>query len=305
MSAPIVAAYSPFLEDRAPVSLALAAGELTGAPVLAVAVAPDTTAQSWADPYPAREEIVGLTERSLAALHSDLGVATRLVAGVSVPRCLHELIDAEGARLLVVGSTGRAGAGRVLPGSTAERLIAGAACPVALAPRGYERRPVKTVAVGFADTPEGHAALAAGHALARRAGARLRVVTAVHPSGALDAAFARGTPPLRGAALEGHHRSEHEAALARALAALEDGVQVEPELHVDDPAEVLIRVSEHVDLLVCGSRGYGPVRGLLLGGVSRRVVNAAQCPVLVLPRGVALDVPALVGEAATDAAAPA
>ena len=54
---------------------------------------------------------------------------------------------------------------------------------------------------------------------------------------------------------------------------------------VEEPAEVLIRVSEHLDLLVCGSRAYGPLRAVLLGGVSRRVTADARCPVIVLPRG--------------------
>lgn len=303
MRAPIVAAYDPFREDRAPVALALAAGELTGAPVLAVAVAPAVLSQGWADAQPLRAEIDGITERALSALHADLGVQTRMVSDVSAPRALHALAEEIDPRLLVVGSTSRAHLGRVLPGSTAERVIAGASCPVALAPRGYERRPIRTVAVGFADTPEGRAALAAGHALALRAGAVLRVIAAVHASGAIDIAFAQGTPPLRGIALEGHARSEHRAALAEAVDALPGGVTIEQELHVDDPAEVLVRISAHVDVLVCGSRGYGPVRSLLLGGVTRRVVAAAHCPVLVLPQGVGLDPGTLAGEAAAGTAA--
>jgi nucleotide-binding universal stress UspA family protein len=40
-----------------------------------------------------------------------------------------------------------------------------------------------------------------------------------------------------------------------------------------------------VDLLICGSRGYGPARSVLLGGVTRRVTAEAHCPVIVLPRG--------------------
>ena len=56
---------------------------------------------------------------------------------------------------------------------------------------------------------------------------------------------------------------------------------------VDDAGEVLLRISDHVDLMVSGSRGYGPVRSVLLGSVSRRLVDDAACPVLVVPRGVA------------------
>jgi hypothetical protein len=35
-----------------------------------------------------------------------------------------------------------------------------------------------------------------------------------------------------------------------------------------------------------GSRGYGPLRAVLAGGVSGRVIRGAHCPVVVMPRGV-------------------
>ncbi|MDA0167449.1 universal stress protein, partial [Solirubrobacter ginsenosidimutans] len=184
----------------------------------------------------------------------------------SVPRALHAFARDEAASMIVVGSTARGHAGRVLPGSTAERLLHGSSCAVALAPRGYTRTPVETVAVGFVDSPEGHAALAVAHMLADRSHAKLRVIAALHPSSALDAPTAGTTP-----APEGRHRASVEAALSAALNALPTGVEVEPEIHVDDPAEVLLRASAHVELLVCGSRGYGPLRSVLLGGVSRRL----------------------------------
>ena len=34
-----------------------------------------------------------------------------------------------------------------------------------------------------------------------------------------------------------------------------------------------------------GSRGLGPRRAVVLGSVSRRVVDRAACPVVVIPRG--------------------
>jgi nucleotide-binding universal stress UspA family protein len=90
-----------------------------------------------------------------------------------------------------------------------------------------------------------------------------------------------------------------ERALQAAMDELGDEVPVEVDAYAeDDPAEVLIRVSEHLDLLVCGSRGYGPVRAVLLGGVSRRVAAEARCPVIVLPRGVRASLEALLAETA-------
>ncbi len=41
---------------------------------------------------------------------------------------------------------------------------------------------------------------------------------------------------------------------------------------------------EGVDLLVLGSRGYGPMARVLLGSVSRQIVQDAPCPVLAVSR---------------------
>lgn len=283
MSAPIIAAYDPYGEDRAPVELALAAAQITGARVVAVVVYPWGASDGLPEPYTEPES----GQRVHDAVHrltEDLGVETRVLNDLSVPSALHRIARDLEAGLIVVGSTDRGPAARVLTGSTAQRLLHGAPCPIALSPRGYTATPLKTIAVGYVDAPEGRAALRAAHMLARLAGARLRVIAALHPSGALNTAFAGAAKPERGSRLQGRHRLEVEAALQTALNALDAGAEAEPEIHVDDPADVLLRISKHVELIVCGSRGYGPLRSVLLGGVSRRLVDGARCPVLVLPR---------------------
>ena len=47
----------------------------------------------------------------------------------------------------------------------------------------------------------------------------------------------------------------------------------------------LARLSREVDLLICGSRGHGPIGSVTLGNVSTGVLRKAHCPVLVVPRG--------------------
>ena len=37
--------------------------------------------------------------------------------------------------------------------------------------------------------------------------------------------------------------------------------------------------------MLAGSRGYGPLRSVLVGGVSGRLMRTVQCPVIVVPRG--------------------
>jgi nucleotide-binding universal stress UspA family protein len=69
------------------------------------------------------------------------------------------------------------------------------------------------------------------------------------------------------------------------------GAGVPPELEprtvlLEGPVvESLARLGpDDVDLLVCGSRGYGPARRVLLGGVSSRLIRRARLPVAVVPR---------------------
>ena len=42
-------------------------------------------------------------------------------------------------------------------------------------------------------------------------------------------------------------------------------------------------VSRDLDLLVCGSRGGGPLRSVLLGSVTERLLRSAACPVVIVP----------------------
>jgi hypothetical protein len=78
-----------------------------------------------------------------------------------------------------------------------------------------------------------------------------------------------------------------------------------PTASCNDPVAVLVEMSADLDVLVCGSRGYGPLRAALLGSVSRRVAGAAQCPVIVVPRGVRTPLESLVAEAAAARSGPA
>ena len=51
-----------------------------------------------------------------------------------------------------------------------------------------------------------------------------------------------------------------------------------------DPAEELATMAEHLDLLVLGSRAYGPAGRLLSGSTSTQLARRAGCPLLVVPR---------------------
>jgi nucleotide-binding universal stress UspA family protein len=103
--------------------------------------------------------------------------------------------------------------------------------------------------------------------------------------------------------LEGDNRLELLHSLRRAARiTLDDAVQrvseIGPDLDVHcelvdtDPRQALVDASKSAHLLVVGSRGRGPVRGLLLGSVSVAVSQLAECPTIVCrPRRVEPDTP--------------
>jgi nucleotide-binding universal stress UspA family protein len=231
-----------------------------------------------------REDAQETLDRLRALADVSLEITTRTIADPSPSRALHTLAEREGAALVVIGSSHRGGLGRVFAGTTAERLLHGAPCPVAVAPRGMAAHgtSIDRIAVGWDRSAEATAALTAAVAIARAVGAGLRVVEV------LDIQWA-GTPaiiPGSGAELAAHQPAARaRRSLDELIAGLPDDVHMESAVVLGHPVGDLVRQSEDADLLVLGSRGYGPRRAVLLGGVSGRVVRRAACPVIVVPRG--------------------
>jgi nucleotide-binding universal stress UspA family protein len=232
-----------------------------------------------------RHDSEELLER-LRSAHGDESVEVRAIANSSAAHGLHELVEREDAGLIVVGSTHTGRAGRVLPGSTAERLLHGSPCPVAVAPKGYAQRADEALAVvgcGYDGSASAGQTLVSAHHLAAAAGARLRVIRAFTP-------LAYDLPPgsiALGGGMASYNDTLHELAAGELDAAVATiaSDEVEADFSTGDAADVLVEASEQMDLLLVGSRGYGPMRSVVVGGVSGRLMRDAACPVMVLPRG--------------------
>jgi nucleotide-binding universal stress UspA family protein len=202
----------------------------------------------------------------------------------SVGRGLHELACANRADLLVLGSCRRGLVGRVMIDDATTDAVNGAPCAVAIAPFGYAEQPaaINEIGIAYNGSPESKDALAIARALAVEHRATLSAFQAVSVRSDVSA-LANGNVNL----------TESPAVMveqARArISALGD---IEPHAAYGVPAEELALYSASLDLLVVGSRGYGPVGRLVHGTTSRRLGQTARCPLLVLTRDARARLPA-------------
>jgi nucleotide-binding universal stress UspA family protein len=209
---------------------------------------------------------------------------SRVVACNSVPRGLQQVADAESALAIVVGSSHRGPVGRIAPGSVGERLLHGASCPVAVAPRGYSSQAftgIQRVGVGYPAGPEAAEAFDAGVGLAARTGAALRLLSVVEPppvAATLPLGWGFGE-------LEATERADLTRRIDRAIEDVAARVEISGEVVDGYADDELARLSSEVDLLICGSRGHGRIGSVTLGNASTGLLRKAQCPVLVVPRG--------------------
>lgn len=222
------------------------------------------------------EEAGPLFEEARAALPG-IEVEARAYGGASPAAILSGILEREEFDAVVVGSPHRGPVGRVLIGSVAAGLLSGAKTAVAVAPHGYadeRHEQPRTVAVAFDGGPESKLALKRAEAIAGPANGTIRLLTVAMPPVVVPVA---GTyvPPAT---------PDPEKVLAEGIKMVDPKLAVQSEQLSGDPVDAIAGAAADADLLVVGSRGYGPVARVLLGSVSRKLATHAPCPVLVVPR---------------------
>ena len=134
---------------------------------------------------------------------------------------------------------------------------------------------------GFDGSAESRQALRAAWQLARRTGAKLKLVAVAVPP-ALGAMRAETAAPHL---LETIHDGLRER-LIEARSTVPDDIEVEATLVSGDAVEALKDMGGAPGtIMVVGSRGYGPLRRVLLGSVSTKLMQSTPCPLIVTPRG--------------------
>ncbi|MDQ2896945.1 MAG: universal stress protein [Actinomycetota bacterium] len=219
-------------------------------------------------------------ERDAASLDAEL-VA---YSAQSFGRGLHEVAERYHADLLVIGSSRHGLVGRVLMGDQTRASLNGAPCAVAVAPSGYatSSHALTKLGVGYDRSAESERALAAARELAARRGSAISALSVVSLQ----------RIPVAGGTIPGDYwpevvreLSDDEQERMNAL----DGVHGKAIYGL--PGEELARFGDEVDLLIIGSRGYGPLGRLVHGSTSNHLARHAHCPLLILPRAASVDEP--------------
>jgi nucleotide-binding universal stress UspA family protein len=214
----------------------------------------------------------------------DLEMRTKPVVHDSPAAAMYQLADWENPTAIVIGSTRHGRSGRVQVGTLGGSLLSGVHSCVAVAPRGYaDGEPgLRRIGVAVDGRSESWRALSAAATLAQRANVPLQIISVMEPPHYVLGGL---LSPLGPEEYREFKEKEWERVHEEATSRVPDDVATEPLLLHGDPAEALAEGAGDLDLLVLGSRGYGPVKGTLLGSVSSRIMAAAPCPVMVVPRG--------------------
>ena len=279
-------------EAREALDWALAEATSLGTTLTVVSAGPDDPAQgrsAWA------EQVVAIARERVGAT-----CPTEVVAVTGSAR--EALLDAaRGSVQLVLGRRRRSKLGRLMLGSVSAEVVERADVPVTVVRHAHDAAtpaagPVaagggtllpcdvveSTARVVVGVDSSGSSILAIRHAaeICRRTGATLEAVFAWQTS---------GLAPLPGQwayipASEDYARHARELldnAIRAAAVDLPAG-RIERTVVNTSPAAALVDASESAGRVVVGSRGLGGFGRLLLGSVSRQVLEYAACPVTVV-----------------------
>jgi nucleotide-binding universal stress UspA family protein len=221
------------------------------------------------------------SHKLLEAERTEAGVQAELVSIVSMSpgRGLHEQAEEQNTDLVVVGSCSHGAFGRAMLGDDTRAALNGAPCAVAIASLGYaeqggrESDPFAKVGVAYNGSAESKAALTIAQQLAAFTSATVHVLEVISIP---TYAYTGIVPPAIGESID--------VMLQEATGRMKELPDVEGHAVYGLPGEELSAFGDQVDILVVGSRGYGPVKRLVLGSTVGYLERHARCSLLVLPR---------------------
>lgn len=187
--------------------------------------------------------------------------------------------------LLILGSHGRRGLRRFLIGSVAGSVARHADCPVLIA------RPVQhglqRIVVALDESAQAEEVLEHARRLPLGADTELVLCHVVRPFSTYSSVAAEYSPGWEQMVVDviDAQKEQGQALLQAAEQKLSaEGRTVSSHLALGDPASEILALAEErqADLVVAGSRGHSRIEKLLLGSVADRLLNAAQCSLLLV-----------------------
>ena len=235
-------------------------------------------------------ELRGWCEEKLHEQIERLGITASELAAAEVKtgephRVLIETAHTAGADLIVLGATGYGSFAAELLGSTADRVLRKAACPV-LVVRGELQVPPRNVLAPVDLSPLSGDAFRCGLDLLAQVagGAKVRAVHAVNFTELLAQSRRQGRPVSSEEAEGEELRRFVLQNQGAAPFAVETSVLPGEARH-----ELLHEIREHpVDLVLIGTHGRGGMDRLMLGSVASTLARKAPCSVLVISPEAAL-----------------
>jgi nucleotide-binding universal stress UspA family protein len=133
------------------------------------------------------------------------------------------------------------------------------------------------IVVGYDGSDCANAALEKGIELAKALGDKVVLVYGAAPGG-----YGGGEVPTQRQAVEELGRKMTAQGVERASAA---GIAVEVEMPSKHPAEALMDTATErgARMIVVGSRGEAPLKGVVIGSTPYKLLHLAEVPVLVVP----------------------
>ncbi len=208
---------------------------------------------------------------------------------------LIEVAEERDAAIIVIGSTPGASEGRIQGGFTADQLFHGSPLPVAIAPQGYGTwgpSAIDRAVVAYQRTSESDHSLDISIDVMQRLELteviQLALVTVVERTTRIygsrlgSSAEAQVLEALREQAVQAQ-----EQAIVRAAKL---GISLDTAVVEGDSVTSALPKYDwrDEDILVVGSTARGPIKRVLLGDMTYKLMRAATVPVLVIPRSARL-----------------
>ena len=204
-----------------------------------------------------------------------------------------------GADLIILATHGYRGITRAMLGSTTERIVQHAPCPVLVVrehERGFVAPPrrkgrdigrqlrLNQILVPTDFSKHSRYALTYALAFAKHFGARLTVLNAVYPQ--YFVSNAEYLPYDYGSLLDQTHLAAKKAMDKLRRATFFGGVPFKACITEGHPVQSILDAAAEsgADLIVTSTHGRTGLGHVLIGSIAEQVVRYAKCPVLVVPR---------------------